>query len=130
MTLPVRRPGCLSHGDEVPGPGARVPWRGCTRARRAESGLRAAAAELPASPGASLGTRLGRLQVTRPEEQARRPVRRLRRGASLYFDRHPGFFLGLCTSTALATCTCSTSCAFRLGQEADYWGLGESALAT
>ncbi|ELW66757.1 Potassium voltage-gated channel subfamily S member 1 [Tupaia chinensis] len=48
-----------------------------------------------------------------------------------YFDRHPGFFLGLLHFYRPGHLhVLDELCVFAFGQEADYWGLSEGALAT
>lgn len=117
--------------SESPRPGARVPWRRSDEALRVNVGgvrRRLSARALARFPG----TRLGRLQAAASEEQARRlcddydPAAR-----EFYFDRHPGFFLGLLHFYRTGHLhVLDELCVFAFGQEADYWGLGESALAT
>ncbi|XP_045837841.1 potassium voltage-gated channel subfamily S member 1 isoform X2 [Meles meles] len=116
--------------SESPGPGARVPWRRSDEALRVNVGgvrRRLSARALARFPG----TRLGRLQAAASEEQARRLCDDYDAAArEFYFDRHPGFFLGLLHFYRTGRLhVLDELCVFAFGQEADYWGLGESALA-
>lgn len=116
--------------SESPGPGARVPWRRRDEALRVNVGgvrRRLSARALARFPG----TRLGRLQAAASEEQARRLCDDYDAAArEFYFDRHPGFFLGLLHFYRTGRLhVLDELCVFAFGQEADYWGLGESALA-
>uniref|UniRef100_A0A8C8WNX7 Delayed-rectifier potassium channel regulatory subunit KCNS1 n=1 Tax=Panthera leo TaxID=9689 RepID=A0A8C8WNX7_PANLE len=118
-------------GHESPGPGARVPWRRSDEALRVNVGgvrRRLSARALARFPG----TRLGRLQAAASEEQARRLCDDYDAAArEFYFDRHPGFFLGLLHFYRTGRLhVLDELCVFAFGQEADYWGLGESALAS
>lgn len=117
--------------SESPGPGTRVPWRRSDEALRVNVGgvrRRLSARALARFPG----TRLGRLQAAASEEQARRLCDDYDAAArEFYFDRHPGFFLGLLHFYRTGHLhVLDELCVFAFGQEADYWGLGESALAT
>ena len=117
--------------SESPGPSARVPWRRSDEALRVNVGgvrRRLSARALARFPG----TRLGRLQAAASEEQARRLCDDYDAAArEFYFDRHPGFFLGLLHFYRTGHLhVLDELCVFAFGQEADYWGLGESALAT
>lgn len=135
---PPQRPSPVSLGrraatmvSESPGRGARVPWRRSDEALRVNVGglrRRLSARALARFPG----TRLGRLQAAASEEQARRLCDDYDSAArEFYFDRHPGFFLGLLHFYRTGHLhVLDELCVFAFGQEADYWGLGESALAT
>ncbi|XP_036040944.1 potassium voltage-gated channel subfamily S member 1 [Onychomys torridus] len=117
--------------SESPGPGSRVPWRPRDEALRVNvGGVRRllSARALARFPG----TRLGRLQAAASEEQARRLCDDYDAVArEFYFDRHPGFFLGLLHFYRTGHLhVLDELCVFAFGQEADYWGLGENALAT
>lgn len=117
--------------SESPGDGARVPWRRSDEALRVNVGgvrRRLSARALARFPG----TRLGRLQAAASEEQARRLCDDYDATAhEFYFDRHPGFFLGLLHFYRTGRLhVLDELCVFAFGQEADYWGLGENALAT
>ncbi|TEA15377.1 hypothetical protein DBR06_SOUSAS5010086, partial [Sousa chinensis] len=117
--------------SECLGPGARVPWRRSDEALRVNVGgvrRRLSARALARFPG----TRLGRLQAAASEEQARRLCDDYDAAArEFYFDRHPGFFLSLLHFYRTGRLhVLDEQCVFAFGQEADYWGLGESALAT
>lgn len=117
--------------SESPGPGARVPWRRSDEPLHVNVGgvrRRLSARSLARFPG----TRLGRLQAAASEEQARRLCDDYDAAArEFYFDRHPGFFLGLLHFYRTGHLhVLDELCVFAFGQEADYWGLGESALAT
>ncbi|XP_055977582.1 potassium voltage-gated channel subfamily S member 1 [Sorex fumeus] len=117
--------------SESPGPGAGVPWRRSDEALQVNVGgvrRRLSARALARFPG----TRLGRLQAAASEEQARRLCDDYDAAArEFYFDRHPGFFLGLLHFYRTGHLhVLDELCVFAFGQEADYWGLGESALAT
>ncbi|XP_004586122.1 potassium voltage-gated channel subfamily S member 1 [Ochotona princeps] len=116
--------------SECPGRGAGVPWRRSDEALRVNvGGVRRclSARALARFPG----TRLGRLQAAASEEQARRLCDDYDATArEFYFDRHPGFFLGLLHFYRTGRLhVLDELCVFAFGQEADYWGLGESALA-
>ncbi|KAM4831805.1 delayed-rectifier potassium channel regulatory subunit KCNS1 [Urocitellus parryii] len=117
--------------SESLGPGTGVPWRRSDEALRVNvGGVRRllSARALARFPG----TRLGRLQAAASEEQARRLCDDYDAAArEFYFDRHPGFFLGLLHFYRTGRLhVLDELCVFAFGQEADYWGLGESALAT
>ncbi|XP_004469889.1 delayed-rectifier potassium channel regulatory subunit KCNS1 [Dasypus novemcinctus] len=116
--------------SESPEPGAGVPWRRSDEALRVNVGgvrRRLSARALARFPG----TRLGRLQAAATEEQARRLCDDYDAAArEFYFDRHPGFFLGLLHFYRTGRLhVLDELCVFAFGQEADYWGLGEGALA-
>ncbi|XP_077024088.1 delayed-rectifier potassium channel regulatory subunit KCNS1 [Tamandua tetradactyla] len=117
--------------SESPEPGAGAPWRRRDEALRVNVGgvrRRLSARALARFPG----TRLGRLQAAASEEQARRLCDDYDAAArEFYFDRHPGFFLGLLHFYRTGRLhVLDELCVFAFGQEADYWGLGEGALAT
>lgn len=117
--------------SESPGPGATVLWRRSDEALSVNVGgvrRRLSARALARFPG----TRLGRLQAAASEEQARRLCDDYDAAArEFYFDRHPGFFLGLLHFYRTGHLhVLDELCVFAFGQEAEYWGLGESALAT
>ncbi|XP_038606467.1 potassium voltage-gated channel subfamily S member 1 isoform X2 [Tachyglossus aculeatus] len=77
-------------------------------------------------------TRLGRLARAGSEEQALRLCDDYDPGArEFYFDRHPGFFLGLLHFYRTGRLhVLEELCVFSFGQEAEYWGLGEGLLAS
>ncbi|XP_012513368.1 PREDICTED: potassium voltage-gated channel subfamily S member 1 [Propithecus coquereli] len=111
-------------------PDSGVPWRRSDEALRVNVGgvrRRLSARAVARFPG----TRLGRLQAARSEEQARRLCDDYDAAArEFYFDRHPGFFLSLLHFYRTGRLhVLDELCVFAFGQEADYWGLGESALA-
>nr|A4K2S2.1 RecName: Full=Potassium voltage-gated channel subfamily S member 1; AltName: Full=Delayed-rectifier K(+) channel alpha subunit 1 [Lemur catta]ABO52957.1 potassium voltage-gated channel delayed-rectifier protein S1 [Lemur catta] len=111
-------------------PDSGVPWRRSDEALRVNVGgvrRRLSARALARFPG----TRLGRLQAAKSEEQARRLCDDYDAAArEFYFDRHPGFFLSLLHFYRTGRLhVLDELCVFAFGQEADYWGLGENALA-
>ncbi|XP_075383895.1 delayed-rectifier potassium channel regulatory subunit KCNS1 [Tenrec ecaudatus] len=111
-------------------PRAGAPWRRRDEALRVNvGGVRRllSACALARFPG----TRLGRLQAARSEEQARGLCDDYDAAArEFYFDRHPGFFLGLLHFYRTGRLhVLDELCVFAFSQEADYWGLGEGALA-
>ncbi|XP_003431042.1 potassium voltage-gated channel subfamily S member 1 [Ornithorhynchus anatinus] len=77
-------------------------------------------------------TRLGRLLRAGSEEQALQLCDDYDPGArEFYFDRHPGFFLGLLHFYRTGRLhVLEELCVFSFGQEAEYWGLGEGLLAS
>ncbi|XP_060046634.1 potassium voltage-gated channel subfamily S member 1 [Erinaceus europaeus] len=116
--------------SESSGAGVGAPWRRSDEALQVNVGgvrRRLSARALARFPG----TRLGRLQAAVSEEQARRLCDDYDAAArEFYFDRHPGFFLGLLHFYRTGHLhVLDELCVFAFGQEADYWGLGEGALA-
>ncbi|XP_031998481.1 potassium voltage-gated channel subfamily S member 1 [Hylobates moloch] len=116
--------------SEFPAPDTGIRWRRSDEALRVNVGgvrRQLSARALARFPG----TRLGRLQAAASEEQARRLCDDYDESArEFYFDRHPGFFLGLLHFYRTGHLhVLDELCVFAFGQEADYWGLGENALA-
>uniref|UniRef100_A0A7N9I9F7 Delayed-rectifier potassium channel regulatory subunit KCNS1 n=1 Tax=Macaca fascicularis TaxID=9541 RepID=A0A7N9I9F7_MACFA len=111
--------------SECPSPDTGIRWRQSDEALRVNvGGVRRllSARALARFPG----TRLGRLQAAASEEQARLCDDYDAAAREFYFDRHPGFFLGLLHFYRTGHLhVLDELCVFAFGQEADYWGLGE-----